>query len=110
MLPFAYASSNKTKIVSFETELFFFSFLPGDARLLPVFWRVLIASVDICAEIEFLFSGVTKSGRVRRKVPESDARSVGWVTYTPSIAFRHLPPWRKNVVKHCLESGMTVTT
>ena len=24
------------------------------------------------------FSGVTKSGRVWRKVPESDARSVGW--------------------------------
>ena len=26
---------------------------------------------------EYPFSGVTKSGRVRRKVPESDARSVG---------------------------------
>ena len=24
------------------------------------------------------FSGVTKSGRVWRKMPESDARSVGW--------------------------------
>ena len=33
------------------------------------------------------FSGVTKSGRVCRKVPESGARSV-----TPSIASRHLPP------------------
>ena len=39
------------------------------------------------------FSGVTKSGRVWRKVPESDARSVGEGSiHTPSIAFRHLPP------------------
>ena len=36
------------------------------------------------------FSGVTKSGRVWRKVPESDARSVG-MFHTPSIAFRHVP-------------------
>ena len=35
------------------------------------------ASLDSCAEIkECPFSGVTKSGRVWRKVPESDARSV----------------------------------
>ena len=33
------------------------------------------------------FSGVTKSGRVWRKVPESDARS-----RTPSIVLPHLPP------------------
>ena len=33
------------------------------------------------------FSGVTKYGRVWRKVPESDARSV-----TSSLTFRHLPP------------------
>ena len=33
------------------------------------------------------FNGVTNSGRVWRKVPETDARS-----HTPSIAFRHLPP------------------
>ena len=50
------------------------------------------------------FSGVTRSDRVWRKVPESDARSVrvhrrgqrppkGLGTdHTPSIAFRHLPP------------------
>ena len=37
------------------------------------------------------FSGITKSGRVWRKVQESDARSVR-STHTPSIAFRHLPP------------------
>ena len=38
-----------------------------------------------------LFSGVTKSGRVWRKVPESGAGSVP-IPHTPSIAFRHLPP------------------
>ena len=37
------------------------------------------------------FSGVTKSGRVWRKVSESNARSVS-ETHTPSTAFRHLPP------------------
>ena len=42
------------------------------------FRRALTASVDSCAEMkECPFSGVTKSGRVWRKVPESDARSVG---------------------------------
>ena len=41
---------------------------------------VLIESVDSCAEIkECPFCGVTSSGRVWRKVPESDARSVGAV-------------------------------
>ena len=41
------------------------------------FRRALTASVDSCAEIKSdLFSGVTKSGRVWRKVPESGARSV----------------------------------
>ena len=40
--------------------------------------------VDSCAEIKmYPFSGVTKSGRVWRKVPESDARSVGQ-NQTPS--------------------------
>ena len=41
------------------------------------FRRPLTASVNSCAEIECPFSGVTKSGGVCRKVPESDARSVG---------------------------------
>ena len=42
------------------------------------FRRALTASVDSCAEIKSIypFSGVTSSGRVWRKVPESDARSV----------------------------------
>ena len=43
------------------------------------------------------FSGVTKSGRVWRKVPESDARSrtknfKSRGPHTLSIAFRHPPP------------------
>ena len=98
-----YTSTNKTSIFSIETELslfffFFFSFLPGvDASHVYVralalgcfyshvsstrtFRRALTASVDNCAETECPFSGVTKFGRVWRKVPESDARSVpsGW--------------------------------
>ena len=41
------------------------------------FRRALTPSLDSCAEIkEFPFSGVTKSGRVWRRVPESDARGV----------------------------------
>ena len=41
------------------------------------FRRVLTALVDSCVEIkECPFSGVTNSGRVWRKVPESDAQSV----------------------------------
>ena len=42
------------------------------------FGRVLTASVDSCAEIKSAPSVayITKSGRVGRKVPESDARSV----------------------------------
>ena len=43
------------------------------------FRRALTASVDSYAEMPF--SGVTKSGRVWRKVPESDARSVDMVSY-----------------------------
>ena len=47
------------------------------------FRRALTASVDSCAEMKstYPFSGVTKSGRVWRKVPESDARSVARVTW-----------------------------
>ena len=41
------------------------------------FPRALTVSLDSCAEIKSTpFSGVTKSGRVWRKVPESDAQSV----------------------------------
>ena len=49
------------------------------------FRRALTATLDSYAEIECPFSGVTKSGRVWRKVPESDARSVrGVLTLTLS--------------------------
>ena len=40
------------------------------------FQRALTASVDRCAVIDCPFSGVTKSGRVWRKVSESNAGSV----------------------------------
>ena len=85
-----YTSTNKTTIVWIETELLFLnqggcvSCLHGclGARLLPqsyyiistqTFWRALTTSVDSCTEIK---SGITNSGRVWRKVLESDARSV----------------------------------
>ena len=54
-----------------------FSACFGDASTVILdFRRALTASLDSCAEIECLFSGVTKSGRVWRKVPESGDRSV----------------------------------
>ena len=99
-----YTSANKTTIVWIETELFF---LPGVnasqvyVRTLVLgcfyshistrtFRRALTASLDSpCSEItiECPLSGVTKSGRVWRRVPESDVRSVlqgvpGWVQFT----------------------------
>ena len=40
------------------------------------FRGALTASLDSCAEIKSTFSGVTKSGKIWRKVPEIDARSV----------------------------------
>ena len=68
------------------------------ARLLPQSYQYpnLSEGADRVAgqlrgDKECPFSGVTKSGRVWKKVPESGARSVHWVQ-TLSIAFRHLPP------------------
>ena len=96
-----YTSANKTTIVWVETELSFF-FYPClraclGARLLPQSYQYpnLSEGADrvggqLHRDKECPFSGVTKSGRVRR-VPESDTRSVGGL-HTPSIAFRHLPP------------------
>ena len=99
---------------SFFFFFFFFFFLPGvDASRVYVralalgcfyshistrtFRRALTASLDSCAEINSApagLQGVTKSGRVWRKVPESDARSVcgnmGWVTDTWR---RHAAGW-----------------
>ena len=94
----------------------------SDARCVistQTFRRALTASAGSCAEIKSPFRGVTKSGRVWRKMPESDARSVeaplcphpgrghlhhpppllpcrihdtDELLHTPSIAFRHLSP------------------
>ena len=126
-------SFESRQFFSFSFFLFcFFSFLPGaDAPRVYVsawtlccfhsftttqtFQRAVTASVDSCAEMKSApFSSVTRSGRVWRKVPESDARSVistqtfrraltasvdscAEITsapsmHSPSIAFRHLPP------------------
>ena len=52
----------------------------GARLLLPsqTFWRALTASVDSCVEITSasIFSGVLNLGRVWKKVPESESRSV----------------------------------
>ena len=91
-----YTSTNKTQ--SFESRQNSSSFLPGvNASLVymralalgcfyshiyistQTFRRALTASLDSCAKIKSApFSGVTKSGRVWRKVQENNARSVGW--------------------------------
>ena len=88
-----YTSTNKTTIVSIETEFFFLFFTRGGcvsclrgclgARLLPQSYQYpnLSEGADrvsgqMGGDKEGPFSGVTKSGRVWRKMPESDARSV----------------------------------
>ena len=89
----AYASSksNKTKVVWIEMELSFFTTggcvsclcVCFGARLLPQSYQYpnLLEGADhvggqLRGDKECPFSGVTKSGRVWRKVLESDARSV----------------------------------
>ena len=107
----AHASTNKTKIVWIETELFLF--YPGRTHL--VFTCVLgryVASTALLVPEPFggrwphrrtaarrwrvsPFSGVTSSGRVWRKVPESDAGSVGnWLIYR----LIQMVNWRNDVV------------
>ena len=54
---------------------------------IQTFRRALTASLDSCAEIECPFSGVTKSGRVWRKVPESDDRSVDLSCTLPHVTY-----------------------
>ena len=72
----AYASSNKT----FESRRISFFFLSGvDAPHVYVRATVLLVpepGQQHGHNLECPFSGVTKSGRVWRKVPESDARCV----------------------------------
>ena len=86
----AYTSSNKTKIVRTKTELFFSFFTRGGcalclraclgARLLPQSYQYPKGTDRVGGQLrgdkECPFSGVTKSGRVWRKVPEGGARSV----------------------------------
>ena len=81
------------KLKSFESRRNFFFFTRGGcvsclraclgARLLPQSYQYLNLSEgadrvvgQLRGDKECPFSGVTKSGRVWRKVPESDARSV----------------------------------
>ena len=81
-----YTSTNKTTIVWIETELFFFNYPCLGARLFPQSYQYpnLLEGTDhvggqLHGDKEGPFSSVTKSGRVWRKVPVSDARSVGEV-------------------------------
>ena len=59
------------------------------------FWGVVTTSLDSCAEIKSAFQwhnssvGVTSSGRVWRKMPESDARSVTF-TVSARLVCRYL--------------------
>ena len=98
----AYASSNKTKIVRIETELSFFLPRVDAPHVYVRAWALgcfhsfyqypnLSEGADRvggqqCGDKACPFSGVTKSGRVWRKVPESDARSV------PCTMLRHAKP------------------
>ena len=105
-----YTSTNKTTIVLIQTELFS---LPGvdashvyvRALALGCFYSHISTGTfrrigQLRGDKERPFSGVTKSGRVWRKVPESDARSVGWpldshdIVQTKLVPFScHLAPW-----------------
>ena len=91
-----YTSTNKTTIVSVNRDGTLFFFLPAvDAS--HVYVRAQDPNLSEGADRiggqlrrdkECPFSGVTKSGRVCRKVPESDVRSVG-TDQTPSTGLRH---------------------
>ena len=98
----AYASSDKTKIVWIEMELLLFSTWGGcisclcvclGARSLPQSYQYpnLSEGADriggqLRGDKECPFSGVTKSGSVWRKVPESDAWSVGEKVQYPKLS------------------------
>ena len=74
-----YNSTNKTTMVWIETEFFFYPGWMCLTCLRACFGaRLLLRSilVQLRGDKEYPFSGVTKSGRVWRKGPESDARSV----------------------------------
>ena len=111
-----YTSANKTTIVWIETELFLtrggcVSCLREclGARLLPrSYWYPNLSegadrvAGQLRGDKEFPFSGVTKSGKVWRKVPESGARSVaGTVTVLHSAG----APCRGYGLSHTLTQG-----
>ena len=90
----AYVSTNKTKIVWIEMELFSFllSFNPGASCLRACLDAMSLSQFHLYPDLsegadrvggqllegkDCPFSGVTRSGRVWRKMPESDARRVG---------------------------------
>ena len=78
----AYASTNKTKIVLIETELFsFFLTRGGCVSCLHGFLGI----GQLCRGEESPFSGIISSGRVWRKVPES---SVGSRVYALILGLR----------------------
>ena len=111
----AYASWNKTKIVWIETELFFcnwggcVSCLHAclGTRLLPQSYQYpdLLEGADLVGgqlrrDRECPFSGVTKSGRVWRRVPESDAWSVGARKWSSCIIIITTPHPRPTNTQH----------
>ena len=77
-----YTSTNKTTIVWIKTELFFLRACLGVRLLLQSYQYPNLSegadriTVQLREDKECPFSGVTQSGRVWRKVPESDAWSV----------------------------------
>ena len=103
----AYASSNNTKIVGIEAELFSFLLLPAvdTSHVYVRTWALgcfhsLITNLSegadrvggqLRGDQECPFSGVIKSGRVWRKVSESDARSVHYFDRHPVIGLGDFP-------------------
>ena len=102
---------NRDGTLFFLLLFFFFSFTRGGcasclraclgARLLPQFYQYLNLSEgadrvggQLRGDKECPFSGVTKSGRVWRKVPESGARSV-----TLTVPRRSTGAWPKRRAK-----------
>ena len=129
-----YTSTNKTTIVWIETELSSSSFLTRGgcvsclrarfgARLLLQSYQYpnLSEGADCVGGLlrgnkECPFSGVTKSGRVWRKVPESDARSVlcplswPWTAWGPTGQHHRSPRGCQLTAKERLPHNSFVNT
>ena len=120
-----YTSANKTTIVWIETELFCFTRggcvsclrVCFGARLLPQSYQYpnLSEGADrvggqLRGDKECPFSGITKSGRVWRKVPESGARSVPWplcCIVGSTLSVNNI--WQKND-NDCFEPELVITS